>query len=234
MPPQSRPAQGSAPTSSSCTPAPIASARSKAMHAGVARELERLAAAAAPRRRLGPRGPRRPWPDLRYCGRRRAHCRKSSSSTSATSSSARRSSSACPSAVQRMRALMDEARKDAAEGRTRGRRDLRRWQRPHRHPPHREDAGALRRAFPRPGVHRGRARRNRTAAASAPPPTPSALPPRRPAPRRWARGCAAASIGATWVSSICRSGRPTLELTGGAASVLRGTDPGRAARPAST
>ena len=37
-------------------------------------------------------------------------------------------------------------------------------------------------------------------APTVPLPTPSGSPPRRPAPRRWAPGCAMASIGATWVS----------------------------------
>ena len=67
----------------------------------------------------------------------------------------------------------------------------------------------------------------------APPPTPSASPPRRPAPRRWARGFSAACSGATWASSTCRSGRPTMVLTGGAAEQLRRITPA-GSRPAST
>ena len=44
-----------------------------------------------------------------------------------------------------------------------------------------------------------------TSGAIASRPTPNALPPRKPAPRRWARVCAPASGGAIWVSSICRA-----------------------------
>ncbi len=40
-------------------------------------------------------------------------------------------------------------------------------------------------------------------ASSAPPPTPSASRPRRPAPRRWAPACRTACSGATWASSTC-------------------------------
>ena len=57
-------------------------------------------------------------------------------------------------------------------------------------------------------------------------PTPSASPPRRPAPRRWEPGCAPASGGATWAWSTCRRGRPTMELTGGAKRRLAGDHAG--------
>ena len=76
-----------------------------------------------------------------------------------------------------------------------------------------------------------RARRSLTAAASGPPPTPSASPPRRPAPRRWAR---ASRRGVFWrdmgVVNL-PSGRPTMALTGGAASGSHAiTPPGYEAR----
>ena len=55
-------------------------------------------------------------------------------------------------------------------------------------------------------VERAQAERR---AKTASRPTPSALPPRRPAPRRSAPACAPACSGATWAWSICRrAGRP--------------------------
>ena len=84
-PRRSRPPPRSAPTSSNCTPAPIASARSRTMPpASPARSSASTTAArlAACRR---PRGARRPRPDLRHGRAPSRACRRSSSSTSATS-----------------------------------------------------------------------------------------------------------------------------------------------------
>ena len=99
-------------------------------------------------------------------------------------------------AIRRMRALMDEARED---------NDPRHRQRPDRHPPHRADARALWRAFPRPRLHGGGAHALRA--------------PRRP--RRELRQALCRQGGvrqgarhrlprrrvlrAIWVSSICRA-----------------------------
>ena len=78
--------------SSSCTPAPIASARSRTTPRAWRGELDRLAARGAAAARGGPRGARRPRPHLQHRRRRRRASPRSSSSTSATSWSARRSS----------------------------------------------------------------------------------------------------------------------------------------------
>ena len=105
--------------------------------------------------------------------------------------------------------------------------DSRHRQRPDRHPADRADPGALRRALPRPRLHRGRAAEVGPAQASGPPATPSASRPRRPAPRRWAPGCTEASTGATWAWSICPAGQPTMTLTGGALAAVERRSPAR-------
>ena len=66
-----------------------------------------------------------------------------------------------------------------------------------------------------------RTRQGRAARATGSRPMPSASPPRRPAPRRWAPACAPACCGATWAWSICRPGRPTMRFTGGALERLK-------------
>ena len=104
-------------------------------------------------------------------------------------------------AVRRLRAGgRDDARGDGKGPQPRGAtpHDHRHRLRRHRHPPHREGdrqatASASSRAFsPMPSARApsGAPMRRR--------PTPSASPPRRPAPRRWAPACARASGGATW------------------------------------
>ena len=71
----------------------------------------------------------------------------------------------------------------------------------------------------------------RAARASAPPPTPSASPPRRPAPRRWAP---AFREGVFWrdmgVVNL-PGGKPTMHLTGGAAARLERLRAVRATAP---
>ena len=171
----------------------------------------------------GPRGACRPRPHLQHGRRPSPASPRSSSSTSATSWSARRSSAGLPRPIARMRALMDEARAGASRRPSaRGRPgDPRPRQRHHRHPPHREDHRALRRALSCRVSSPTRSAGNRMAAPAAPPPTPSASRPRRPAPRRWEPGSGRACSGATWGSSTWRSGRPTMVLTGGAAEQLQ-------------
>ena len=97
-----------------------------------------------------------------------------------------------------------------------GRDDHRHRLRHHRHAPHREGASsgtasALSIASS-PTTERAQAERRPTGSR----PMPSASPPRRHAPRRWARVCAR---GVWWrdmgVVNL-PSGRPTMELTGGA------------------
>ena len=78
--------------------------------------------------------------------------------------------------------------------------DHRHRQRPDRHQAHRAVAGTLRRALHRAPLHRRRAGHVGAPRSSAPPPMPSASPPRRPAPRRWAPACRRACSGATWAS----------------------------------
>ena len=191
---RSRRRRRSARRSSSCTPAPIASCEGAAQTAELAAPAARRAALCA---RLGlevhaghgltydnvgagrgdPRGARaqhRPLPDRR--GDLHRPRRRD----------------------PRMRRLMDAAPRRAGPP-----RDHRPRQRPQRHPPHREDAGALRRPLHQAHLHRDRAASAPRAARRAPPPTPSASPPRRPAPRRWAPACAAACSGATWAWSTC-------------------------------
>ena len=105
-------------------------------------------------------------------------------------------------AVRKMRAAMD-----------RGRRVVRGQHHDHRHrlrherrAPHRQGDRAPRRPLSRPHLHRRRARQGGAPRTTGSRPMPSALPPRRPAPRRSAPGCAPASGGATWGWSICRAG----------------------------
>ncbi len=72
--------------------------------------------------------------------------------------------------------------------------DHRPRQRPHRHPPDRENPRALRRPLRAALLHRGRAEASPSAAPSGSRPTPSGSRPRRPAPRRWAPACGKASL----------------------------------------
>ena len=108
--------------------------------------------------------------------------------------------------------------------------DHRHRQRPDRHPPHREVAGAPWRALHRAHLHRDRAGAGRGPAQGAPPPMPSASPPRRPAPRRWAP---AFREGVFWrdmgVVNL-PGGKPTMQLTGGAAARLERLAAARAPR----
>ena len=95
----------------------------------------------------------------------------------------------------------------------------------HRHPPHREGDRAAWRPLHRPHLHRRGAGQGGTRARIASRPTPSASPPRRPAPRRSAPGLRA---GVWWrdmgVVNL-PSGRPTMKLTGGAKRAARGVTP---------
>ena len=129
----------------------------------------------------------------------------------------------------RMRALMDEARAAPTPGERR--HDPRPRQRPHRHPPHREDARALRRALPRPRLHRHRARANR----SGRPTRAASYAKRFAAKEACAKALgtglqAAACSGATWAWSTCAPAGPTMALTGGAAEQL-GASRRRASTP---
>ena len=103
-------------------------------------------------------------------------------------------------AVKAMRAAMDEARGRGAAG-----LDHRHRQRHLRDP--RASSGRSTRygeRFVAAVLHRDRAAQVRRAGRRARPPTPSASPPRRPAPRRWAPACGAGCSGATWEWSTCR------------------------------
>ena len=147
----------------SCTPAPIASARSTTMPPGWresstgSRARRGLAAAA------GPGSARRSRPHLQYRRRGRGACPRSSSSTSATSSSAKRSSAdlALPSRAC-ARSWTRPARRESAACRVRAVIlglgndiiDIRRIEKTHR---------ALRRSLPRPVSSPTRSARNRTA-----------------------------------------------------------------------
>ena len=103
--------------------------------------------------------------------------------------------------------------------------DPRHRQRHHRHPPHRADARALRRPLHRPGLHRDRAAEVRPAGPTGRRAMPSASPPRRPAPRRWAPAFAPACSGATSGVVNLPSGKPTMRLTGGALARLAAITP---------
>ena len=151
--------------------------------------------------------------------------RRSSSSTSAISSSARRSSAAWRRPSRRMRALMDEAR--AARRRPAGQGamilglgndiiDIRRIE---------KTLERYGERFLGACLHSHGAREIGRAASAAPPPTPSASPPRRPAQRRWAPGFRKGVFWRDMGVVNLRSGRPTMVLTGGAAEQLRRITP---------
>ena len=124
-----------------------------------------------------------------------------------------------PTRSRSMRAAMDRGRRAAAP-RT-GAHDPRHRLRHRRRAAHRQGDRAPWRPLPRPHLHRDRARQGRAAAQTGSKPTPSGSPPRRPAPRRWAPGCAPASGGATWASSICRRAGRRMDLTGGRQAAAR-------------
>ena len=92
----------------------------------------------------------------------------------------------------------------------RSRHDPRYRLRPVRHPAHRKGARAPRRAIHQSRLHRRRAQAAPSARRAGSKPTPSGLPPRRPARRRSAPDFAAAFSFAISASSILPSGRPTM------------------------
>ena len=126
-------------------------------------------------------------------------------------------------AVRQMRAAMDRGRANCAAGTCAmilgigsDITDVRRIAKVHRAP---------RRPLPRPHLHADRARQAPKGGATGSKPTPSASPPRRPAPRRLGTGFRA---GVWWrdmgVVNL-PSGRPTMELTGGAKRRLEAITP---------
>ena len=122
-------------------------------------------------------------------------------------------------AIQRMRALMDEAARRRGAGVIVGiGSDLS------------TSAGSRRRSSASASASRTAASPRssapaRSASPTAPPPTPSASPPRRPAPRRSAPACARGVFWRDMGVVNLRSGQPTMALTGGAAERLAAITP---------
>ena len=225
-PTPSRRPRGSARRWSSCTPAPIASARSRTTPAACSASWPGCERAAHGRGRGRPRGARRARAHLQHGRRRCAHPGDRRAQHRPLPD--RRGDLRRPRTGHRPHARADgrgPGRRRRGQAQRKGRRDPRPRQRHHRHPPHREGprratASASWRVSSPP-----RSARNRTAGPAAPPPTPSASPPRRPAQRRWAPGSGKGVFWRDMGVVNLRSGRPTMVLTGGAAEQLKRITP---------